>query len=211
MASILKDMARGSVAGLIGIMAHVGTAQLMWDWTKRTSPENIKREHAIEPKDPFPILADKLGALVGMTPTERQERQFEQYVTVGTGATMGALYAVTARRWPLGWVAGGVVFGTLFWAIEDETMGPALGLAGDNTNIRWKRTCEAGPRTSRSASSRQPSSDHWESAQALALPAAIGMVRMPRETKKSGLARRFRQQYKAVQRKGGQGGLQIST
>ena len=41
---ILKDMATGSVAGLIGIMAHVGTAQFMWDWTKRTSPEHIKCE-----------------------------------------------------------------------------------------------------------------------------------------------------------------------
>ncbi len=133
MASILKDMATGTVAGLIGIMAHVGTAQFMWDWTKRTSPEDIKREHAIEPKDPFPLLAEKLGAIIGVTPTEMQERQFEQYVTVGTGATMGALYAVTARRWPLGWVAGGVVFGTLFWAIEDETMGPVMGLAGENT------------------------------------------------------------------------------
>lgn len=133
MASLLKDMAVGSMAGMIGIMAHVGTAQFMWDWTKRTNPETIKREQEIEPKDPFPILADKLGAVIGMTPTEAQERQFEQYVTVGTGATMGALYAITARRWPLGWIAGGVLFGTLFWAIEDETMGPALGLAGDNS------------------------------------------------------------------------------
>ncbi len=31
MASILKDMVTGTVAGLIGIMAHVGTAQFMWD------------------------------------------------------------------------------------------------------------------------------------------------------------------------------------
>lgn len=133
MTDLVKDLAKGSAAGLIGIMAHVGTAQFMWDWTKRTSPEKIEREQQIEPKDPFPILADKLGALIGVTPTEAQERQFEQYVTVGTGVTMGALYAMTARRWPLGWVAGGVVFGTLFWAIEDETMGPLMGLAGDNT------------------------------------------------------------------------------
>lgn len=133
MPDITKDIVRGSIAGLIGIMAHVGTAQFMWDWTKRTSPEKIEREQQIEPKDPFPILADKLGSLIGVAPSETQERQFEQYVTVGTGATMGALYAVTARRWPLGWVAGGVLFGTLFWAIEDEAMGPVMGLAGENT------------------------------------------------------------------------------
>jgi len=133
MAAITKDIATGSVAGLAGVMALVGVAQFMWDWAKRTRPEDIKREEEIEQKDPFPILAQKVGALIGVTPTKKQETQLAQYVTVGLGATMGALYAVTARRWPLGWLAGGVVFGTLFWAIEDEMMGPALGLAGDNT------------------------------------------------------------------------------
>ncbi|HJU05050.1 MAG TPA: hypothetical protein VJ692_07825 [Nitrospiraceae bacterium] len=133
MATITQDIVKGSIAGLIGIMAHAGTAQFMWDWTKRTNPEAIKREQEIEPKDPFPILADKLGSLIGVTPTEKQERQFEQYVTVGLGAGMGALYAIAARRWPLDWLTGGITFGTLFWAIEDEAMGPAMGLAGDNT------------------------------------------------------------------------------
>ncbi len=133
MAAISKDIMTGSVAGLAGVMALAGVAQFMWDWAKRTRPEDIKREEEIEPKDPFPMLAQKAGALFGVTPTEKQETQFAQYVTVGLGVTMGALYAVTARRWPLGWLAGGIVFGTLFWAIEDETMGPALGLAGDNT------------------------------------------------------------------------------
>lgn len=47
MASILKDMVTGSVAGLIGIMVHVGTARFMWDWTKRTRPDHIKREQEI--------------------------------------------------------------------------------------------------------------------------------------------------------------------
>ncbi|MBA2252649.1 MAG: hypothetical protein H0W13_08100 [Nitrospirales bacterium] len=132
MAANAKDIMTGSVAGLAGVMALVGVAQFMWDWAKRTRPEDIKREEEIEPKDPFPMLAQKAGVLIGVTPTEKQETQFAQYVTVGLGVTMGALYAVTARRWPLGWLAGGIVFGTLFWAIEDETMGPVLGLAGDN-------------------------------------------------------------------------------
>jgi hypothetical protein len=33
----------------------------------------------------------------------------------------------------LGWLLGGAIFGTVFYLIEDEGMGPALGLAGDNT------------------------------------------------------------------------------
>ena len=160
MSDLTKDIVKGSVAGLIGIMAHVGTAQFMWDWTKRTSPEKIKREQEIEPKDPFPILADKLGALVGVTPTEKQERQFEQYVTVGTGASMGALYALAARRWPLGWVAGGVLFGRCSGRLKMKRWDLSWAWREITRNIQWRRTPEAGPRMSPSASSRRPLLDY---------------------------------------------------
>ncbi len=46
---------------------------------------------------------------------------------------VGTAYVAAARRWPLGWLSGGIVFGTLFWIVEDEAVGPALGLAGDNS------------------------------------------------------------------------------
>jgi hypothetical protein len=39
----------------------------------------------------------------------------------------------TARRWPFGWLTGGLLFGTLFWLVEDEGMGPLMGLSGDNS------------------------------------------------------------------------------
>ena len=38
----------------------------------------------------------------------------------------------TARSWKLGRLAGGVAFGALFWAVEDEGIGPMAGLAGHN-------------------------------------------------------------------------------
>jgi len=102
-----------------------GTAQ-----TRRTS----LREQAIEPRDPFIVLAQKVWpVLAGKKSTPAQEKQFETGVMTALGAGGGVAYVLLARRWPLGWLLGGAVFGTAFYLIEDEAMGPALGLAGDNT------------------------------------------------------------------------------
>lgn len=130
MASLLTDMAAGAAAGIVGGMALGGTAQVLYDLA---SPKDVALEQAIEPRNPFVVLAQKLEGAAGLEKDERREKLFEKAVITGVSASSGALYAVAARKWSLGWLAGGVVFGALFWAIEDEGLGPAMGLAGDNS------------------------------------------------------------------------------
>lgn len=130
MADLLKDALIGAAAGLAGGTALQLTAQAMYDLT---SAQNVAREQAIEPRNPFVVLAQKLEAASGVELTAQQEKIFEQTVLNGISAATGAAYAITARNWSLNWLAGGAVFGALFWMIEDEGIGPALGLAGDNT------------------------------------------------------------------------------
>lgn len=128
--SVSKDLLVGAAAGTLGGAALLGLSVTLYDLAK---PQDVAVEQAIEPRDPFIVLAQKLQAATGKEMTPHQEKVFEQAVANGLGAVMGAAYALTARNWKLGWLAGGVVFGTLFWAIEDEGLGPAMGLAGDNT------------------------------------------------------------------------------
>ena len=131
MSPILKDIGIGLTAGTLGGEALKRTAQFMWD---NTDPKNKAREEAIEPRDPFIIMAQKvLPVVTGKKPTHAQEKQFETGVMTALGAGGGIAYVLLARRWPLGWLLGGAIFGTVFYLIEDEGMGPALGLAGDNT------------------------------------------------------------------------------
>jgi len=130
MAHLLTDLAAGAAAGIVGGMALGGTAQVLYDLA---SPKDVAREQAIEPRNPFIVLAQRLEAAAGIEKDERREKLFEQAVMTGVSASTGALYAAAARKWSLGWLAGGVVFGALFWAVEDEGLGPAMGLAGDNT------------------------------------------------------------------------------
>ena len=130
MSSLMKDLLVGAASGVLGGAALLGMSATLY---ALAAPKDIEKEQAIEPRDPFIVLAQNLQKATGKTMTEHGEQVFEQGVANSLGAAMGAAYALTARRWKLGWLAGGTVFGTLFWLIEDEGIGPALGLAGDNT------------------------------------------------------------------------------
>lgn len=130
MANLLTDMAAGAAAGIVGGMALGGTAAFLYDLA---SPKDVAREQAIEPRNPFVVLAQRLEGSAGIEKDPRREKLFELAVSTTVSASTGALYAATARKWSLGWLAGGAVFGALFWAIEDEGLGTAMNLVGDNT------------------------------------------------------------------------------
>lgn len=124
------NLAAGAMAGVIGGFALAGAAQSMY---ALTSPQDIQREKKIEPNDPFIVLAKKVQAATGVNMNQRQEKRFEQVMVTSISAVAGMTYSLVARRWPLGWLTGGLVFGTLFWAVEDEGISPVMGLVGDNT------------------------------------------------------------------------------
>lgn len=98
-----------------------------------TNPKKIREEEKIEPRDPFIVLADKVAHATGVQLNDQQKKLFEQCVSTVLSASAGVSYALLSRQWKLDWVTGGVVFGGLFWAVEDEGLPPALGLVGDNT------------------------------------------------------------------------------
>lgn len=129
MAPMLRDALVGTAAGLAAteVMDRVST----WIY-ERTDPEDIRREDALEPLSPPMALVKQLESRWDLSLTKPQEQQLGSVVHYATGLTPAVLYAWTARRSPLGWLAGGLVFGTLFWALMDEGVGPAMGLVGDN-------------------------------------------------------------------------------
>lgn len=111
MANLLTDMA----AGVLGGMALGGTAQFLYDLA---SPKDVAREQAIEPRNPFIVLAQRLEATEGIEKDARREKLFEKAVITAVSASSGALYAVAARKWSLGWLAGGAVFGAVFGRLK---------------------------------------------------------------------------------------------
>lgn len=128
--SLSRHLCAGAFGGLIGGFALAGAAQMMYNLI---SKKKRQEEESIEPRDPFIVLADKLQNKTGMELNEHQKKVFEQCVATLMGIGGGVAYAALARQWKLNWLAGGAVFGTLFFLVEDEGMGTALGLVGDNT------------------------------------------------------------------------------
>lgn len=124
-----QDVLIGPAAGLAGGQALARVAQMLYD---RTSPENQEREQEIEPRTPFIVLTQKVAARLGLSPSPEAQKSSEKAIMLTLSMVIGTAYVAAARRWPLGWLAGGALFGTLFWLVEDEGMGPALGLVGEN-------------------------------------------------------------------------------
>jgi uncharacterized membrane protein YagU involved in acid resistance len=124
------NLAVGALAGIIGGFALAGAAQSIYSLT---SAAKIAEETAIEPRDPFIVLAEKLEKLTGRHLDESQKKIFEQCAATALGATAGVSYAWLASKWNLNWLLGGLVFGGIFWAVEDEGISPLLGLVGNNT------------------------------------------------------------------------------
>jgi uncharacterized membrane protein YagU involved in acid resistance len=54
----------------------------------------------------------------------------EQALHYALGVVPAMAYAVVRRRAPVVAAAGGLLFGAILWAINDEVLSTALGLAG---------------------------------------------------------------------------------
>ena len=126
--SILGDAIRGALAGGAGtwVMDQVTTGMMSGQ-----DPAITAREEAARPngKGAVDNLVDRLANLLGVTPTDEQHARAAEAIHWGLGVLPGALYAVVRRRVPpLGW-GGGLAFGALLWALNDEYANPRLGLA----------------------------------------------------------------------------------
>jgi hypothetical protein len=129
MANLIIDTAVGTAAGYAGSQALSKTSAF---FHKNTDPEKLQREKEIEPLPPIMVLVKKAEAILGVELDQKQEQKAAKYLDYALSIAMATLYVRTARRWPLSWFTGGVVFGTFFWAAWDEGISPALGLVGDN-------------------------------------------------------------------------------
>ena len=126
--SILGDLLRGGLAGAAGtwVMDQVTTAMLATQ-----PPEVTEREEHARPngKSAIANLVDRLVESADIELAEAQRSQAAQVVHYGLGVAPGALFAVLRRRLPLVGAAGGLVYGFLLWALNDEYLNTRLGLA----------------------------------------------------------------------------------
>jgi hypothetical protein len=126
---MLVTLVRGAFAGAAAtwLMDQV-TAGIQ----QQQSPEDAEREAAARPngKTPAANLVDYLAERIGVDLPESSRGMAEQIVHFGLGAGPGALYALLRGRLPGLGAGGGLFYGALLFAVNDEYVNTALGLAG---------------------------------------------------------------------------------
>lgn len=123
------DLIRGAVAGAVAtwVMDLVTTGML-----ERQPPEVTAREEAARPngKSALANLVDRIEQRFGLSLDERQQSTLIQVIHYGLGIVPGAVYGVLRRRLPIVGAKRGLLYGITLWAVNDEFVNSALGLAG---------------------------------------------------------------------------------
>ncbi|HVM30050.1 MAG TPA: hypothetical protein VM305_04690 [Candidatus Limnocylindrales bacterium] len=126
---MLTDALRGAVAGAVAtwVMDQVTTAML-----KSQPDEATRREEEARPngKSAIANLVDRVESVTGFEADGKTRPRVESAVHYGLGIVPGALYGLLRRRVPLLGAGGGLVFGALLWALNDEWLNSQLGLSG---------------------------------------------------------------------------------
>jgi hypothetical protein len=119
---------RGALAGTAAtwVMDLVTTAMYGGQ-----SVESRAREEAVRPKGQGPTanLVDKLGETFDVDITPETKSSLDKALHYALGALPGALYGALRHRLPLVAAGGGLVYGLLLWAVNDELLNTQLELA----------------------------------------------------------------------------------
>ena len=125
---MIGDLVRGGIGGGIAtwVMDQVTTAMLSSQPADVTSREEAARPNG---KSAVGNLVDRIDSGLALQLSSEQKSQLSTIVHYGLGVVPGALYGALRRRVPLVGAAGGIAYGVLLWALNDEYVNTRLGLA----------------------------------------------------------------------------------
>jgi uncharacterized membrane protein YagU involved in acid resistance len=126
---LVLDAVRGAVAG--------GVATWLMDLVTTgiyavQPPEVTAREQAAQANGRSSVanLVDRVEAEVGMSIPKERRPAVEQVVHYALGVVPGAIYGVVRRWIPFARLGSGLAYGVAVFALNDEYLNTALGLAG---------------------------------------------------------------------------------
>jgi len=128
---------KGAIAGAVGVWLMDLVSTAMYDQEDLVARE---REEAarVKGKDPASVAAGRLGQAAGAPLTAVSEGQVATAIHYALGVVPGAVYGALRPHLGGSGAARGLAYGAVLFLLNDETMGPALGLAAGPTAYPWQ-------------------------------------------------------------------------
>lgn len=134
---VLGAAVRGMVAGAVGVWLMDLVSTALYD---RESDAAKHQESAamVNGMDPASVAANRFASAIGIEPSEEQTATTATAIHYALGVLPGALYGVLRNRLGEFGSARGLAYGLVLFLLNDETLGPALGLAAGPTAYPWQ-------------------------------------------------------------------------
>ncbi|MBG6219000.1 hypothetical protein IWX75_003488 [Arthrobacter sp. CAN_A6] len=135
--SIAVDMLLGAVAGAAGVWAmdRVG-----WFLYNHEDPAALEREHQARTggKDVAHAAIEKAADMTGINLPTGEPNPAGIAMHYALGVLPGALYGAARHKVPALRAGNGALYGCGLFALMDETVDPALGIAAGPTHYPWQ-------------------------------------------------------------------------
>lgn len=135
--SLVADAIEDALAGAAGTWLMDRVSTFLYE---REDPAAVRQEEAarVDGADPATVAVKNIASATGTDLSTAQTERAAMVVHYALGVVPGALYGVLRQRIP-GVVAGsGLLYGLGLFLVNDELLGPLLGLAAGPTAYPWQ-------------------------------------------------------------------------
>lgn len=133
----LVGAVEGAIAGAVGTWAMDKVSTHLYELE---DPATVEQEEAarVEGKDPASVAAGRLAGAVGVDPSEEQAAAAASTIHYALGVVPGAVYGAMRPHLGGSGITRGVLYGLALFLVNDEALGPALGLAAPPRAYPWQ-------------------------------------------------------------------------
>ena len=135
--SLRAGAVKGAVAGAVGVWLMDLVSTAMYEQEDEAAK---KREEAarVEGKDPASVAAARIALATGAELSEERQGQAATAIHYALGVVPGAVYGALRPRLGGSGAGRGLAYGLALFLLNDEGLGPALGLAAGPTAYPWQ-------------------------------------------------------------------------
>ncbi len=134
--SMAEALLKGVLAGTFATVAMDRVTSYMWARENRKAREDYER--VTGGKYVPNRSAERVKQLLGLHLSQEQENRLASAMHWGLGLGAAATYALMRRTHPRATLGRGLLFGTVFWALIDESATVLLGLAEPPREYPWQ-------------------------------------------------------------------------